>query len=73
MFVEEHALTNTSACSWWRVKVPIAHYLERRTFGCHARHVLCNTNTLVILLVLPAKKRKTCVNFHHSIRKMFYM
>jgi hypothetical protein len=43
-----------------RIEVPVAHYLEMRAFGWHAIHVLCNANTLVILLVLPAKKRDLC-------------
>jgi hypothetical protein len=48
-----------------RIKGPAAHYLETRTFGCHAIHVLCSVNTLVILLVLPAKKEQICVSFHN--------
>jgi hypothetical protein len=53
MLTEEHAVM-----SWRRVKVPVVHYLERRTFGCHAIHILRSVNTLVILLVLLQRKNK---------------
>jgi hypothetical protein len=39
-----------------RSGVPIAHYLETRAFGWHAVHVLSDAQTLVLLVVLPAKK-----------------
>jgi hypothetical protein len=51
--------------------VPVAHYLETRKFYWHSIHILCSAQTLVLLVVLPAKKRKTYVNFHCSIKIMF--
>jgi hypothetical protein len=54
---------SSSVCNWWRIKVPDAHYLETRTFGCHAIHVLCSANTLVILPVLLQIKNKFVLVF----------
>jgi hypothetical protein len=71
-FIEEQALTSSSAeCSWRESKSLLrAHYLETHSFCWHAIHVLCSAQTLVLLLVLLQTKDKTCVNFHHhSTRK----
>jgi hypothetical protein len=40
MPIEKHALMTSSVCSWGRIEVPVAHYLETRSFCWHAIHVL---------------------------------
>jgi hypothetical protein len=55
-----------------RIEVPVAHYLVTHSFCSHAIHVLCNTQTLVLLGVLLQRKKEFVVNFHHySLTKMF--
>jgi hypothetical protein len=46
-----------------RIEVPVAHYLERRSFCWHAIHVLCRAQTLVILGVLLQRKDKLALIF----------
>jgi hypothetical protein len=55
--IEEHdPMSSTQHMHLERIEVTDAHYLGTRVFGCHAIHVLCSANTLVLLLVLPANK-----------------
>jgi hypothetical protein len=74
MLVEEDAVTSSSVCSWWRIKGPVAHYLEVRSFGWHAIRVLCSANTLVILGVLLQRKNKFVLVFIIPLlQKCFHM
>jgi hypothetical protein len=36
----------------------VVHYLETRSFCCHAIHILCSAQTLILLVVLLQRKDK---------------
>jgi hypothetical protein len=46
--------------------------LETRVFVCHAIHVLCNANTLVILLVLLQIKNKFVLVFIITLLQNYF-